>query len=97
MESWRHRQSGWQEAPTAQRKRRFFSPEFKAQAVDLVHQSGKGVKQIAQALDVTETCPRDWVKNAGAGRRGRRRNSHLGYQAPAGFEEPIDSPIREAA
>ncbi len=47
-----------------QRKRRFFSPEFKAQAVDLVRQSGEGVKQIAHAPDVTETCLRDWVKQA---------------------------------
>jgi putative transposase len=27
----------------------------------------------------------------------QRRHSHLGYQAPAEFEEKIDSPIREAA
>ena|SRR5687767_2719921 len=48
----------------SRRKRRFFSNEFKAQAVDLVRQSGKGVKQIAHDLDVTETCLRDWVKQA---------------------------------
>jgi transposase len=48
----------------SQRKRRFFSPEFKAQAVDLVRQSGKGMTQIAQDLDVTETCLRDGVKRA---------------------------------
>jgi transposase-like protein len=50
----------------AQRKRRFFSPEFKAQAVDLVHQSGQGVKQIAQGLDVTETW---WPRRTSRGRR----------------------------
>jgi transposase len=49
-----------------QRARRFFSDEFKAQAVDLVRQGGKGVKQIAKDLDLTETCLRDWVKKAGA-------------------------------
>lgn len=48
----------------SKRKRRFFSDEFKAQAVDLVRHSGKGVKQLAEDLDVTETCLRDWVKNA---------------------------------
>jgi hypothetical protein len=34
-------------------------PEFKAQAVDLVHQSGKGIQQIAKDLDLTETCLRE--------------------------------------
>jgi transposase len=48
----------------SKRARRFFSPEFKAQAVDLVHQSGKGIQQIAKDLDLTETCLRDWVKKA---------------------------------
>ena len=48
----------------SKRARRFFSPEFKAQAVDLVRQSGKSVQQIAKDLDLTETCLRDWVKKA---------------------------------
>jgi transposase-like protein len=56
----------------SKRIRRFFSDEFKAQAVDLVHHSGKDVAQIAKDLDVTETCLRDWVKNA-EGKSARTR------------------------
>lgn len=71
----------------SQRKRRFFSPEFKAQAVDLVRQSGKGVTQIAQDLDVTETCLRDWVKRAeGSPARTRAGERKAAPAVPASDE-----------
>ena len=46
------------------RPRRFFTKEFKAEAVRLVRESGKGVRQIAKDLDLTETALRDWVRRA---------------------------------
>ena len=46
------------------RPRRTFTKEFKAEAVRLVHDSGKGVGQIAKDLDLTETALRQWVRRA---------------------------------
>jgi transposase len=44
------------------RKRRKFTPEFKAEVVGLVRSSGRSVGQIAKELDLTETAVRGWVK-----------------------------------
>jgi transposase-like protein len=44
------------------RKRRAFSPEFKADAVRLVKAGDRGVGQVAKELDLTETALREWVK-----------------------------------
>ena len=41
------------------RKRRLFTPEFKAEAVRLVRDSGKTVAMVARELDLTATCLRD--------------------------------------
>jgi len=44
------------------RRRRSFTPEFKA---DIVEQCGKGdrsVGQVAKDFDLTETAVREWVK-----------------------------------
>ena len=46
------------------RPRRRFSPEFKAETVKLVRESGKTVGQVAQELDLTETALRYWVRQA---------------------------------
>jgi transposase len=46
------------------RKRRKFTPQFKAEAVQLVRSTGKSVGQIAKELDLTETALRAWVKRA---------------------------------
>lgn len=46
------------------RARRSFTPELKAQAVELVRSSGKTVGEVARDLDLTETALRDWVKRA---------------------------------
>lgn len=46
------------------RPRRAFSREFKAEAVALVHSSGKSVPQVAKDLDLTRTALERWVKQA---------------------------------
>jgi transposase len=46
------------------RKRRLFTPEFKAEAVRLVRESGKTVAVVARELDLTATCLRAWVNQA---------------------------------
>jgi transposase len=46
------------------RPRRSFTPEFKAEVVDLVRQPGKTVGSVARDLDLTETAVRAWVKQA---------------------------------
>jgi transposase len=53
------------------RPRRFFTPEFKAQTVELVHSSGKSVAEVCRELDLTETAVRRWLAQAeiDAGRR----------------------------
>ena len=48
------------------RRRRRFTPEFKAEAVRLVRGSGKTVAEIARELDLTATCLRAWVNQAAA-------------------------------
>ena len=44
------------------RKRRAFTPQFKADAVRLVKAGDRGIGQIAKQLDLTETALREWVK-----------------------------------
>src|ERR1700755_3342474 len=52
------------------RKRRLFTPEFKAEAVHLVRGSGKTVAEVARELDLTATCLRDWVNQAAVDEEG---------------------------
>jgi len=47
------------------RRRRSFSPEFKAQTVELVRTSGKSVAEVCRDLDLTETAVRRWVAARG--------------------------------
>jgi transposase len=46
------------------RRRRSFSPEFKAEAIRVVRESGKSVSTVARELDLTETALRRWVVQA---------------------------------
>ena len=46
------------------RPRRSFTPEFKAEVVELVRQPGNTVGGVARELDLTETAVRSWVKQA---------------------------------
>jgi transposase-like protein len=55
------------------RKRRNFTPEYKAEVVRLIKTSGKSVGQIARELDLTETAVRAWVRQAAIDRQGDPR------------------------
>ena len=46
------------------RRRRTFTPEFKARTVELVRTSGKSVGEVCRELDLTETAVRRWVTQA---------------------------------
>ena len=46
------------------RKRRAFTPEFKAEAVRLCTVGDRTIAQVAGDLDLTETALREWVKRA---------------------------------
>jgi transposase-like protein len=46
------------------RKRRVFTPEFKAEAVRLCRVGDRSITQVAVDLDLTETALREWVKRA---------------------------------
>ncbi len=46
------------------RNRRKFTDEQKAEAVRLVHSSGRSVAQVAGELDLTVTALRRWVEQA---------------------------------
>ncbi len=48
------------------RKRRVFTPDFKADAVRLCKAGGRSIAQVATDLDLTETALREWVKLADA-------------------------------
>jgi len=54
------------------RPRRAFTPEFKAEVVELCRRGDRSVGQVARDLDLTETAVRAWVRQADidAGRRG---------------------------
>jgi transposase len=47
------------------RRRRSFSPEFKAEIVELCQRGDRSVGQVAKDFDLTETAVREWVKQAG--------------------------------
>ncbi|MET9880518.1 transposase [Actinacidiphila glaucinigra] len=46
------------------RSRRSFTPEFKAEIVELCQRGDRSVGQVAKDCDLTETAVRDWVKQA---------------------------------
>jgi transposase len=46
------------------RKRRAFTPEFKAEAVRLCRVGDRSITEVAADLDLTETALREWVKRA---------------------------------
>src|ERR1700731_3211930 len=46
------------------RQRRSFTPELKAQTVELVRTSHKSVGEVCRDLDLTETVVRRWVAQA---------------------------------
>ncbi|WP_399134110.1 transposase [Streptomyces sp. Li-HN-5-11] len=46
------------------RPRRSFTPELKAEIVELCQRGDRSVGQVAKDFDLTETAVRDWVKQA---------------------------------
>lgn len=44
--------------------RRSFSPEYRAEVVEMVRQGENSLSQICRNLDLTETSVRNWVKQA---------------------------------
>ena len=49
------------------RKRRSFTPEFRADAVRLAREGSKSLPQVAKDLDLTESALRNWVREADGG------------------------------
>ena len=47
------------------RRRRSFTPEFKAEIVDLCQRGDRSLGQVARDFDLTETAVREWDKQAG--------------------------------
>jgi len=47
------------------RRRRSFTPEFKAEIVELCQRGDRSVGQVARDFDLTETAVREWVRQAG--------------------------------
>jgi transposase len=47
-----------------QRPRRSFTPEFKAEVVELCRRGDRSIGQVARDLDLTETSVRKWVAQA---------------------------------
>ncbi|WP_433347501.1 transposase [Microtetraspora malaysiensis] len=46
------------------RPRRSFTPEFKAEIVELCQRGDRSVGQVAKDFDLTETAVRDWARQA---------------------------------
>jgi transposase len=46
------------------RPRRAFTPEFKAEIVEVCRRGDRTVGQVAKDFDLTETAVRDWVRQA---------------------------------
>jgi transposase-like protein len=63
------------------RKRRKFTPEFKAETVKLIRESGRSIGEICRDLDLTETAVRSWVRqaevDAGRGPEGAMTSTEL--------------------
>jgi transposase len=54
------------------RARRSFTPEFKAEIVELCQRGDRSIGRVAHDFDLTETAVREWVRQAerDAGMRG---------------------------
>lgn len=46
------------------RARRSFTPEFKAEIVELCLQGDRSIGEVSRDFDLTETAVREWVKQA---------------------------------
>ena len=66
------------------RRRRSFTPEFKAEIVELCQRGDRSAGQVARDFLLTETAVREWVKQAGRdnGARTRGRSTARDLSAP---------------
>ena len=48
----------------SRRPRRHFSPEFKAEAIQLVSEPGQSIAAVARNLDLTDSALRSWIRQA---------------------------------
>jgi transposase len=46
------------------RARRSFTPEFKAEIVELCQRGDRSIGRVARDFDLTETAVREWVRQA---------------------------------
>ncbi len=46
------------------RKRRAFSPEYKAEVVKLVQDAGGSIRQVSRDLGLSESAVRNWVRRS---------------------------------
>jgi transposase InsO family protein len=69
------------------RKRRRFTPEYKAEVVRLIRTSGKNIGQATKDLDLTETAVRAWVRQAGIDEKRDPRGPLTSEERAAGAAE----------
>src|SRR4051795_10799828 len=50
--------------PKQPRARRSFTPEFKAEIVELCQRGDRSIGQVARDFDLTQTAVREWVRQA---------------------------------
>lgn len=48
----------------SRRPRRAFTPEFKAEIVEVCRRGDRSIGQVAKDFDLTETAVREWVRQA---------------------------------
>jgi transposase len=48
----------------SRRPRRAFTPEFKAEIVEVCRRGDRSIGQVARDFDLTETAVREWVRQA---------------------------------
>ena len=81
------------------RKRPSFTPEFKAEMVELCQRGDRSVGQVASDFDLTETAVREWVRQAGRDAGTLQDGGAIVPRAESGAEglltrtvEPVPSP-----
>ncbi|MCX4804757.1 transposase [Streptomyces sp. NBC_01214] len=75
------------------RPRRQFTPEFKAEIVELCPSGDRSVPQIVKDFDLTETAMRLWVAQ-GQGQESVPRAQESGHRAPRHPQRPSHHPPR---
>ena len=80
------------------RARRSFTPEFKAEIVELCQRGDRSVGQVACDFDLTETAVREWVRQAdvdAGSRPGLTSAEREGTQSAAAGEPPVAAGRRD--